>query len=201
MTKTFDSYAKEFINEAWCYFLNNITTLDFPYTMPDEANHTPLPHISNITEFINNSSTTLLKSLEELSEELSLHGMIDEENNLTWGNTVIDVKEPQFESTQKEPHDESDEDDESDDTHEEPEEDEQKSLESISYIESTTTSEDSEESSEDENQELRQEMYDEPIRASLIAAFPPAARMAEYELDHLTRRLKIIFEKLVKEGL
>lgn len=198
MTKTFESYAKEFINEAWCYFLNNITTLDFPYTMPDEANHTPLPTIRNISEFINNSSTTLLKSLEELSEELSLHGMIDEENNLTWGNTVIEVKEPILKSNEKVPHDESDDDDdESDDNHP----DEEKSLESVSYIESITTSEDSEESFEEENQELRQEMYDEPIRAALIATFPPASRMAEYELEHLTRRLKIVFERIVKEGL
>jgi hypothetical protein len=195
MPQTFESHTKEFINEAWCYFLNNITTLDFAYAKPDETDHTPLPTVTNATTFIKDSSTTLLKSLEALSEELSLHGMIDEENSLTWGNTVVHVME-QPESKEE---DADDIDDLSDDTHEEPEKDDISYIDSLDDDEASSTS--SAASTVGDDNELRQELYDQPIRTALIAAFPPASRLAEHDVEHLTKRLKVVFEKLLKDGL
>jgi len=122
--------------------------------------------------FIDKSATTLLTTLEALSQDLSIHGMIDEENNLTWSHTAVHLMEPVHESSA--------------------------ASTSSSYTDDDTSSTDSNAS---DITDLRQELYDDPIHSALLAAFPFASRLAEHDLHHITTQLNAHFETLIKDGL
>lgn len=178
---TFESRTKEFINEVWCHFINHCTTLELSAPL-----HAPLhPPITNMKSFIDESATTLLTTLEALSQELSIHGLIDEENNLSWGHTIVHLMEPIQESKDEESSATDDTDDAS--------------------TPSSYTDDDDDTSSTGSNAstitDLRQELYDAPIHSALLAAFPFASRLAEHDLRHITTQLHAHFETLVKDGL
>ena len=166
---TFESRTKDFINEVWCHFINHCPTLELSPPL-----HTPpQPPITNMKAYIDKSATTLLTTLEALSQDLSIHGLIDEENNLSWNHTTAHLVEPIYESDNA-------------------------ASTSSSYTDDDTSSTGSNASA---ITDLRQELYDDPIHSALLAAFPFASRLAEHDLRHITTQLNAHFETLVKDGL